>query len=51
MQGSTAFVPPAAGIMIAWQVVMDLLEFDPKKRYEEDEKRRQRERDNMQRKG
>ncbi|MCR4731660.1 MAG: tRNA threonylcarbamoyladenosine dehydratase [Lachnospiraceae bacterium] len=49
--GSTAFVPPAAGIMIAWQVVMDLLEFDPKKRYEEDEKRRQRERDNLQRKG
>ena len=49
--GSTAFVPPVAGIMIAWRVVMDLIGFDPKARYEEDEKRRLAEREAMKQKG
>jgi tRNA A37 threonylcarbamoyladenosine dehydratase len=43
--GSSAFVPPVAGIMIAWKVVMDLIGYDAKKRYEEDEERRLQERD------
>jgi hypothetical protein len=31
--------------MIAWKVVMDLIGYDAKKRYEEDEERRLQERD------